>query len=290
MSQRVRLLIRIFFGMLGGAFFAVVLWGIFRKGASDFNVDLKAVLPFNSFIWAVIGAFYADREDYQNYVVVGFALGFGAWILLDGVFTGFEGSFMYRAVLFGTGAGAFLGVLTKWVLRTRLWLPILVGLTFVLFSTIIYYTLIDKSNGINHPCVWCGDWIHWETWGETTVSEGTMTLRPGEPNTGNISTINGSAYSMLHHRCAINGKLKNDGQILVGEWKNNETGKTGTFEWHHVPPESFRGYFTIQGNVGKYPWRGNKFTSDFKYLISHEIKADIDTLNLSTIFLSQDFL
>jgi hypothetical protein len=147
---------------------------------------------------------------------------------------------------------------------------------------------------MNRPSVWCGDWIHKEIWSDNTVSEGTMTLDREISNLEGVHLISGIAYNMLHQESTITGTLKNDGQTLSGKWKNMETGKTGTFEWHHIPPASFRGHFTIQGNIQKYSWRGNKFTSGFEYIISKEIAIskeisdDTEILNMRTIFLSRE--
>lgn len=292
-SLRNRLLRMVFFGMLGGMLFTLFFGGIFKQALTErFNLNLKHAILFNSFIWAVIGAFYADDEEYNVFIITGASLGLFAWFGLDGVITGFDNNFFVRALLFGPGVGAFLGILVKWVLNKKIWRPVISGLMFLLLSAIIYFTLFDNADDVHPLSVWGGDWVHRETWNNKAfkISDGTMTLKLKKTDTGDSPTIEGKAYNMLHQESSIIGASKNGGQTLTGKWENKETGKTGTFEWQYIPPASFRGNYTINGNKSKYSWQGNKFTSGFEYELSDEIVAKTGLLNLRTIFLSLNTL
>ena len=293
-SQRNRLLLMVFFGMFGGALFAVVFGAMLKEGLSykEININLKPIVLFNSLIWAAIGAFCAKDEEYNIFAIVGSFVGFFAWLALDGVFNGVESNFIVRAFLFGPGAGGILGVHVKWILKKKIWLPVIKGLLFLLLSAIIYFTFIYKANDINSASVWIGDWLHRETWSNKprSIHEGTMTLKMKKSNSGGSHAIEGNSYNISNQESIIIGTLKNDGKTLIGEWKNKEAGKTGTFEWHYIPPASFRGYYTIRGDNSKYSWCGDKFTSDFGYEISKDIMPDTDFINLRTIFLSEHTL
>jgi len=288
---RNRLLLMTFFGLLGGITFAGGVGGLLKLGLGDqFPMDIRHIVLFNSVIWAFVGAFCAKNSDCQVLVISGSFLGFIVWFLFDLILNGKESGFVVRGILFGPGTGAIFGIIISWIVKKKVWRPVVFWLTLVLLSALIYFTLIVPPVEVKNISGWSGDWIHRETWSDMTVSEGTMTLNLENSGSNGSPSINGSAYNMLHQKISIKGTSMNSGTTLVGTWKNEETGKKGTFEWQYIPPSTFSGHFIFQGEGKEFTWKGVKYTSGYNYIITGETVPNIGYLNMRTIFLSGNTL
>jgi hypothetical protein len=135
---------------------------------------------------------------------------------------------------------------------------------------------------------WIGGWTQSEEWEHDTQSEGTLylTIKEGEPD-----SLIGYSYNKNQERSHLAAKQLN-AKTLIGTWKNGSTKKMGSFEFNLVKPDSFTGFYELNG-VRK-AWNGKNIPKNFSHEVSSKdnsgtiafrshplTRSEIQTLNVN---------